>query len=103
MVNPDNIVAAADAGVVIAVHVQPRSGVTAITGRHGDALRIRVAAPPVDGRATEAARRALADALGVSAASVELASGERSRLKRFRVDGLTLDDARDRIAGILAD
>ena len=100
--SPDQIVATTDGGVVVAVHVQPRSGMTAITGRHGDALRIRVTAPPVDGRATEAARRALADALGVSAATVELVSGERSRLKRFRVDGLTLDEARDRIAGILA-
>jgi len=101
-VTRDNIVTAADDGVVVEVHVQPRSGATAITGRHGDALRIRVTAPPVDGRATEAARRALADALDVSAATVELVSGERSRLKRFRVDGLSLDEARDRIAGILA-
>jgi uncharacterized protein YggU (UPF0235/DUF167 family) len=51
--------------VVLHVHVLPRAGKTEITGRHGDALRIRVAAPPVDGRATEAARRAVADALGV--------------------------------------
>jgi uncharacterized protein (TIGR00251 family) len=100
--NLHEIVEATANGVVVAVHVQPRSGATAITGRHGDALRIRVTAPPVDGRATEAARRALADALDVSAATVELVSGERSRLKRFRVDGLTLDEARDRIAGILA-
>ena len=100
--SPDQIVSACDGGVIVAVHVQPRSGATAITGRHGDALRIRVTAPPVDGRATEAARRALADALDVSATTVELVSGERSRLKRFRVDGLTLDEARDRITGILA-
>jgi|SRR4051794_12701270 uncharacterized protein (TIGR00251 family) len=99
---PHDIVEATIDGVIVAVHVLPRSGVTAVTGRHGDALRIRVTAPPVDGRATEAARRALADALRVSATAVELASGERSRLKRFRVGGLTLDEARDRIAGILA-
>jgi uncharacterized protein (TIGR00251 family) len=101
---PHEIVeATADGTVIVAVHVQPRSGTTAITGRHGDALRIRVAAPPVDGRATEAARRALADALGVSATAVELASGERSRLKRFRVEGLALAEARVRIAAILAE
>jgi uncharacterized protein (TIGR00251 family) len=100
---PDQIVSATDRGVIVAVHVQPRSGMTAITGRHDDALRIRVAAPPVDGRATEAARRALADALGVSPTAVELVSGERSRLKRFRVDGLAVAEARSRIAGILAE
>ena len=51
-------------GVIVAVHVQPRPGRTRVAGRHGDALRIRVAAPPVDGRATDAARVALADAFG---------------------------------------
>ena len=70
------------------MHVQPRAGRTQVAGRHGDALRIRVAAPPVDGRATEAARVALADALGVAPRPVTLVAGERSRLKRFRVDGL---------------
>ena len=99
----DQIVVASADGVIVAVHVQPRSGTTAVTGRHGDALRIRVAAPPVDGRATEAARRVLADALGVSSGSVELVSGERSRLKRFRVAGLSLPAARGRIAEILAE
>jgi uncharacterized protein (TIGR00251 family) len=78
----------ADGGVIVSVHVQPRSGVTGVRGRHGDALKIRVAAPPVDGRATEAARRALAEALAVSPAAVSLVSGEHSRQKRFRVEGL---------------
>ena len=80
------------------MHVQPRAGTTSVQGRHGDALKIRVAAPPVDGRATEAARRALADALGVSPAVVSLVSGEHSRLKRFRVEGLTMTDAQARVA-----
>jgi uncharacterized protein YggU (UPF0235/DUF167 family) len=70
------------------VHVLPRSGRTEIVGRHGDALKVRVAAAPVDGRATEAARIAVADALGVAPAAVTVISGEHSRLKRMRVDGL---------------
>jgi uncharacterized protein YggU (UPF0235/DUF167 family) len=61
-------------------------------------LKIRVAAPPVDGRATEAARRALAEALHVSPAAVTLVSGEHSRLKRFRVDGLDVAAAAQRLA-----
>jgi uncharacterized protein (TIGR00251 family) len=94
-------VTAVDGGVTVSVHVQPRAGRTQITGRHGDALKIRVAAPPVEGRATEAARVALAAALRVPAATVTLVAGERSRLKRFRVDGLAEADARDRIAALL--
>jgi uncharacterized protein (TIGR00251 family) len=85
----------------VRVHVLPRSGRTEIVGVHDDALKIRVAAPPVEGRATEAARVALAGALGVSAAAVTLLSGERSRLKRFRVAGVGLTDAEQRLAPFL--
>ena len=94
--------AAPDGGVIVAVHVQPRAGRTHVAGRHGDALRIRVAAPPVEGRATEAARVALAEALGVAPAAVTLVAGERSRLKRFRVAGLSMDDAKGRVRALLA-
>ncbi len=71
--------------VVLAVHVQPRAGRSAVLGREGHALKVRVAAPPVDDRANEAARSLLADELGVPATSIELVAGARSRQKRFRV------------------
>jgi uncharacterized protein (TIGR00251 family) len=87
-----------DGGVVVHVHVLPRSGRTEIVGLHGDTLKVRVAAPPVDGRATDAARTALADALGVAPSAVVVVAGERSRLKRFRVDGLDLAAAERRLA-----
>jgi uncharacterized protein YggU (UPF0235/DUF167 family) len=76
-----------DADVVITVRVTPRSqpGIEA----RGDTLLIRVAAPPVEGRATEEARRALAHAVGVPPSRVALVSGGRSRTKRFRISGLT--------------
>lgn len=80
--------------VVVTVHVQPRSGTTALAGRHGDALKLRVQAPAVDGRATEAARRLLADLLGVPAGRVVLDAGERSRVKRFRIQQCSIDAAR---------
>jgi uncharacterized protein (TIGR00251 family) len=95
------IVTEVDGGVVITVHVQPRAGRTQITGRHGDALKIRVAAPPVEGRATEAARVALAEALRVAPATVRLLTGESSRLKRFRVDGLPIADAVARVEDLV--
>jgi uncharacterized protein YggU (UPF0235/DUF167 family) len=59
-------------------------------GRHGEALKVRVTAPPVDGRANDAAARLLAGALGIPAARVVLMSGAQSRLKRFRVSGLSV-------------
>ncbi len=74
-----------------------RAGRTELTGRHGDALKIRVAAPPVEGRATEAARVALAEALGVAPAAVSLVTGESSRLKRFRIEGVVAADAIARV------
>ncbi|HET9729372.1 MAG TPA: DUF167 family protein [Acidimicrobiia bacterium] len=87
--------------LVLTVHVQPRAGTTAITGLHGDALKIRVAAPPVEGRATEAARLAIAAAFDLPPAAVELVSGERSRLKRFRLHGIALADAKECLARAL--
>ena len=83
------------------VHVLPRSGRTEIVGVHDGALKIRVTAPPVDGRATEAARLALAGGLGVAATAVTLVSGERSRLKCFHVAGVAVTDAERRLAPFL--
>ena len=80
------------------MHVIPRCGRTEIVGRHGDALKVRVKEAPVDGRATEAARLAVASALGVGAGAVRLESGERSRHKRFRIAGLGLLEAERRLA-----
>jgi uncharacterized protein YggU (UPF0235/DUF167 family) len=83
------------------VHVLPRSGRTEIVGVHDGALKIRVAAPPVDGRATEAARVALAGGLGVPTAAVTLTSGERSRLKCFRVTGIDVNAAEEQLRPFL--
>ncbi|HEV3225574.1 MAG TPA: DUF167 domain-containing protein [Acidimicrobiales bacterium] len=74
-----------DGSVELHVHAQPGAGRTQITGRHGDALKIRVAVPPEHGRANEALTTVIADAFGVSAGSVSIVSGEKSRTKRFRV------------------
>lgn len=92
------MVEAVAGGVVVHVHVLARSGRTEIAGLHDDALKVRVAAPPVDGRATDAARIAVADALGVAPSAVAVVAGEKSRLKRFRVDGLDLAAAERRLA-----
>jgi uncharacterized protein (TIGR00251 family) len=80
--------------VVLRVHVQPGTGRSALVGKHGNALKARVAAPPVDGRANEALLALLAATLGVKGEQVELLSGESSRAKRVRVTGLAPDEAR---------
>ena len=87
--------------MVVHVHVLPRSGRTEIVGRHGDALKVRVTAAPVAGQATEAARLAVAAALGVAASTVTVVGGERSRMKRLRVADLDATEANRRLAPFL--
>ena len=70
------------------LHVQPGAGRTTIVGRHGDALKIRVAAPPSGGRANEACAELIAGILGVKSSQVSLSSGESSRQKRLTVTGV---------------
>ena len=73
--------------VVLNVHVQPGAGRTAVVGRHGTALKVRVAAAPTGGRANEACIALLAETFGVKRAQVELTGGASSRSKRFRIHG----------------
>ena len=78
-------------GQSVAVRVRPGAGRDRVGGRydgpHGPALIVAVAAPAVDGKATEAVRRALADSLGVRPADVALRIGATSRDKVFTVAG----------------
>jgi uncharacterized protein YggU (UPF0235/DUF167 family) len=73
--------------VRISIRVRPGAGRTAVGGAHDGALVVRVAQPAVDGRATEAALAALAQALGVRRRHVTLISGATSRTKVVDVDG----------------
>ena len=83
---------------VLVVRVTPKSR-SADIRITGGVVRVRVTAAPKDGRATEAARRALASALGLPRTAVELEAGTTSRTKRFRVDGLNEATARQRLDG----
>lgn len=76
-----------DEHLVVDVYVQPRAARPGVAGRHGGALKVRVTAPPLEGRANEEAARLLADALHVRVADVTLVHGARSRWKRFAVRG----------------
>ena len=83
---------------VLVVRVTPKSRSTDVRITEG-MVQVRVTAAPEDGRATEAARRALASALGLRRTAVELEAGATSRIKRFRIDGLNEATARQRLAG----
>jgi uncharacterized protein len=84
-----------DDKVVIAVHAQAGAGRSEVLGRHGDALKIRVAVPPTQGKANEEITQLLAETLGVPAKAVALTSGEKGRAKRFTVSDVELDDVLD--------
>ncbi len=78
-------------GVILCLHVQPGARKTEIAGLHGEALKIRLAAPPVDGKANASLIEFLARQLGVAKSAVELLSGATSRAKRVRVGGVNCD------------
>src|SRR4051812_25956782 len=78
--------------VVLRLHVQAGAGRTAVSGRQGDALKVRVAAPPEKGRANDACRELVASLADVKAAAVELTSGATSRSKRFTITDVDVDE-----------
>jgi uncharacterized protein (TIGR00251 family) len=78
---------------MLAVHVQPGAGRTEVVGRHGDALKLRVAAPPSGNRANEAVVQLVAKEFNLKGAEVTVTSGSSSRQKRLKLDGVELEDA----------
>ena len=76
-------------GATFQVKVQPRARKNAITGEIGDALKLALTAPPVEGRANQACIEFLAEVLNVPRSSVTIAAGESSRNKVIRVRGLS--------------
>ncbi len=73
-------------GVVLALSVVPGASRTAIAGLHGDTLRVRLAAPPVDGRANEALLAWLAQSLDLPRRQLRLLRGDTSRRKQVAID-----------------
>ncbi|MCH7874006.1 MAG: YggU family protein [Gemmatimonadetes bacterium] len=82
---------------VVPVHVQPRAAKTEVAGLHGDAIKIRLKAPPVEGAANDALIRFLAKKLGVPRHAVRIVSGATSRTKRVSVDGIELPEVMNRL------
>lgn len=82
---------------ILQLHVQPRAKRTEVAGWHGDAIKIRVAAPPADGAANEALLQFLAKRLGVGRGALSLTAGATSRRKRVSVTGLDLPAVLERL------
>jgi len=80
---------AGDGRITLTLHIQPGAKKTEFAGRHGDALKIRLAAPPVDGKANEALLKFIAETLGLAKSAVSLKSGQTSRRKVVEVVGAT--------------
>ena len=96
------IIGGGKGGVTLAVHVVPRSARNEIVGLHGQALRIRVSAPPVGGAANAMLLATVAEALGVPKRQVEIVSGHTSRRKVLRVSGLSEAEVRHWLECLLA-
>lgn len=86
-------------GVTFAVKVHPRAKKDAITGELGDALKLSLTSPPVEGRANEACIEFFAKFLKVSRSSVTIASGQSNRNKVIRVVGVSREYVSDRLRG----
>ena len=85
--------------LLLTLHIQPGAKKTEIAGCHGDALKIRLAAPPVDGKANEALLRFVADRLHLPKSAVILKSGQTSRHKVVEVSGAPAEAVAALLAG----
>jgi uncharacterized protein (TIGR00251 family) len=85
-------------GVSFAVKVQPRGRKNAITGTVGEAIKLAITAPPVEGKANQAVIEFFANFFEIPRSSVSIASGETSRNKVIRVSGISAQHVRERLA-----
>jgi uncharacterized protein (TIGR00251 family) len=82
------------------VLAQPRASRSAVAGEHDGLLKVRLAAPPVDGAANEELMRLLAEFFGVPRREIEILGGASGRRKVIRINGLTLEAFSSALAGI---
>ena len=90
---------AADRGTVISCHVQPNASKTSVVGMYGSDLKVALKSPPVDGKANQAVCDFFRKLLKLPSSRVRLVSGETSRRKRIRLDGVDAEMLRTLISG----
>lgn len=81
-------------GYVIAVHAQPGAKKSEVSGLHGERLKVRIAAPPLEGRANEALVAFIAERLGLPRAKVRVMKGQQGRAKLLEIADTTIDPER---------
>ena len=91
------------ADVLMPVMVQPRASRNAVAGLHGNALKLRLTAPPVEGAANAACLRFLTDLLGVSRARLSIVKGTKARQKLICVTAMSVDLLRTRLRSLCPD
>ena len=87
------------ADALLPVAVQPRASRNMVAGLHGNALKLLLTAPPVDGAANAACLRFLAELLGVSRAQLSIIKGTKARQKLIRITDMSVDTLRQRLSG----
>lgn len=84
-------------GVVLDIHAVPRASRNTIDGEHGGALKVRLQAPPVDGKANETLIAFLSEQLGIPKRRITLVSGQTGRRKRVAITGMTSAELRQKL------
>jgi uncharacterized protein len=82
---------------IVRVHVVPNAKIDSVSGEHGGAIKIKLRAPAVEGKANAALLRFLAEQLELPRHAIVLQRGQRSRDKLIRIAGLTAEDVRTRM------
>lgn len=83
------IITGSDGSLTFAVRVVPRASKSEIIGEHGEALKVRIASPPVDGAANEELIRLFAKKFAVSKSDIEILTGQSSKNKRIKINNLS--------------
>jgi hypothetical protein len=91
------VIEATTSGVIIDVRVIPRASKSGMAGVRENAVLVRLSAPPVEGAANAELIEVLADAFDVPKRAITIVSGDRSRQKRVRIDGVSLAHAVSRL------
>lgn len=84
----------------IRVHLIPNAKIDKLAGEHGDAMKIKLRAPAIEGKANTALRKFLAEKLSIPQRAIVLERGERSRNKVLRIVGLSGEDVRQRLIAV---
>ena len=87
--------------VFLEIHLQPRASRDKIVGEHDGRLKVQITAPPVDNQANKQLVAFLAKKLGVAKSAVEIVKGETSRQKTIKIDGLAIDQVKNKLSKFL--